>query len=219
MLFLLTGEVQIGKTRWLSALVEALAESGVRAWGVLSPGEWCLRPEGKVGGEAERGRSGAGRYEKLGIDCVLLPEGERIPFARRDDLARAEGGADADSQSARAGLCWAIDDAAIDQVNAHFEKIAARAAAAGEHGAADAGAGLAVVDELGRLELLRDGGFSSALRLLEAGPTRLYGTAVAIVRASLADAARARLERAWGSVSAIGPDDAGRAAVLRALGL
>ena len=82
MLFLLTGEVQIGKTRWLESLVTELADRGVPCAGVLAPGQW-------VPSEGEH--ADANGFEKLGIDNVLLPSGERIPFARRGDLARADG--------------------------------------------------------------------------------------------------------------------------------
>ena len=51
MLFLLTGEVQIGKTRWLEGLVADLAERGVPCAGVLAPGQWVAsageRADGK----------------------------------------------------------------------------------------------------------------------------------------------------------------------------
>ena len=87
MLFLLTGEVQIGKTRWLEKLVADLAERGVLCAGVLAPGQWVASAGERADGNG---------YEKLGIDNVLLPGGERVPFARRDDLARAE--ADAESE-------------------------------------------------------------------------------------------------------------------------
>ena len=40
MLFLLTGDVQIGKTRWLEGLIAALADAGVGADGVVAPGQW-----------------------------------------------------------------------------------------------------------------------------------------------------------------------------------
>ncbi len=87
MLFLLTGEVQIGKTRWLEKLVADLAERGVLCAGVLAPGQWVASAGERADGNG---------YEKLGIDNVLLPGGERVPFARRDDFARAE--ADAESE-------------------------------------------------------------------------------------------------------------------------
>ena len=64
MLFLLTGEVQIGKTRWLESLVTELADRGVPCAGVLAPGRW-------VPSEGEHADENG--YEKLGIDNVLLP--------------------------------------------------------------------------------------------------------------------------------------------------
>ena len=117
MLYLLTGQVQTGKTRWLQGLVSAYEARGVVVGGVLAPGIWR-----KV-----TARDGATSFEKLGIDNVLLPGGERVPFARRVDLACQAGACDSQSQSARAGLGWAIDDAAIARVNAHFRVLAAEA--------------------------------------------------------------------------------------------
>ena len=221
MLLILTGDIQIGKTRWLSARIEQLAQRGVAAYGVLSPGDWRLRPNGEVGGEAAHGMAGAGRYEKFGINCVLLPQGERIRFADRRDLAEAAGSYDGASQSAKAQLGWAIDDAAIKRVNAHFDAIAARADAAVENaGSRIASRGLLVVDELGRLELMRGEGFSSATALLDRGETPLYRTAVVIVRDSLADLARGRLAPAWGDdVRFIHPDEDGERMLRTALRL
>ena len=69
MLFLLTGDVQIGKTRWLEGLIAALADVGVGAAGVVAPGQWVP----STGPEAD-----ANGYEKLGIDNLLLPEGGRL---------------------------------------------------------------------------------------------------------------------------------------------
>lgn len=120
MLFLLTGEVQIGKTRWLESLINDLTELGVPCAGVLAPGQWVPSTSSLADGNG---------FEKLGIDNVLLPGGESIAFARRQDLARAEGSFDEGSQAARAALAWHIDDAAIEQVNAHFDGLAARACA------------------------------------------------------------------------------------------
>ena len=68
MLFLLTGEVQIGKTRWLESLVTELADCGVSCVGVLAPGQWV---------PAEGEHADANGFEKLGIDNVLLPSGVR----------------------------------------------------------------------------------------------------------------------------------------------
>lgn len=164
MLFLLTGEVQIGKTRWLESLVTELGAFGVPCAGVLAPGQWVP----SMGPRAD-----ANGFEKLGIDNVLLPGGERIPFARRGDLARADGTFNEESQAAKAELAWHIDDAAIARVNAHFDELAVasschpeRSAEGAESKDASRAPGLLIVDELGRLEIWRGGGLTSAMACL-----------------------------------------------------
>ena len=199
MLFLLTGEVQIGKTRWLESLVTELADRGVPCAGVLAPGRW-------VPSEGEHADENG--YEKLGIDNVLLPDGERISFARRGDLARADGTFDEESQAAKAELAWHIDDAAIDRVNAHFNEIATHASVAAP--------GLLIVDELGRLEIWRGGGLTSAMALLAQGPTTTFPHALAVVRDYLLDDAEALLAEAWPDRCRIKPNDAAREAILAA---
>lgn len=199
MLFLLTGEVQIGKTRWLESLVTELADRGVPCAGVLAPGRW-------VPSEGEHADENG--YEKLGIDNVLLPDGERISFARRGDLARADGTFDEESQAAKAELAWHIDDAAIDRVNAHFNEIATHASVAAP--------GLLIVDELGRLEIWRGGGLTSAMALLAQGPTAAFPHALAVVRDYLLDDAEALLAEAWPDRCRIKPNDAAREAILAA---
>lgn len=196
MLFLLTGEVQIGKTRWLESLVTELADCGVSCAGVLAPGQW-------VPSEGEH--ADANGFEKLGIDNVLLPSGERIPFARRGDLARADGTFDEESQAAKAELAWHIDDAAIDRVNAHFNEIATHASAAAP--------GLLIVDELGRLEIWRGGGLTSAMALLTQGPTTAFPHALVVVRDYLLDDAEALFAEAWPDRCRIKPNDAAREAI------
>ena len=199
MLFLLTGEVQIGKTRWLESLVTELADCGVSCVVVLAPGQW-------VPSEGEH--ADANGFEKLGIDNVLLPDGERISFARRGDLARADGTFDEESQAAKAELAWHIDDAAIDRVNAHFNEIATHASAAAP--------GLLIVDELGRLEIWRGGGLTSAMALLAQGPTTTFPHALAVVRDYLLDDAEALFAEAWPDRCRIKPNDAAREAILAA---
>lgn len=199
MLFLLMGEVQIGKTRWLESLVTELADRGVPCAGVLAPGQW-------VPSEGEHADENG--YEKLGIDNVLLPDGERISFARRGDLARADGTFDEESQAAKAELAWHIDDAAIDRVNAHFNEIATHASVAAP--------GLLIVDELGRLEIWRGGGLTSAMALLAQGPTTTFPHALAVVRDYLLDDAEALLAEAWPDRCRIKPNDAAREAILAA---
>lgn len=198
MLFLLTGEVQIGKTRWLQALVDDLAACGVPSAGVLAPGQWVA----STGAQAD-----ANGYEKRGIDNVLLPEGTRIPFARRRDIAQAEGSYDEESQAARAQLAWHIDDEAIAKVNAYFDQLGPAAAP-----------GLLVVDELGRLEVWRGEGLTSAVRRLQEGPSPAFPHALVVVRDYLADETEALLAPAWTDVQRIAPDEAGRRAVFAAFG-
>lgn len=199
MLFLLTGEVQIGKTRWLESLVAELGAFGVPCAGVLAPGQWVP----STGPHAD-----ANGFEKLGIDNALLPGGERVPFARRGDLARADGTFDEESQAAKAELAWHIDDAAIDRVNAHFDEITAHASAVAP--------GLLIVDELGRLEIWRNGGLTSAVALLAQGPTAAFPHALAVVRDYLLDDTEALLAPAWPEIARISPNDAAREAILAA---
>ncbi len=47
MLFVLTGDVQTGKTRWLHDLVEEIASRGVLCEGVLAPGCGASEPLGR----------------------------------------------------------------------------------------------------------------------------------------------------------------------------
>lgn len=68
------------------------------------------------------------------------------------------------------------------------------------------GAPLLVVDELGRLELVRGEGLVSALALLELGPTSAYPDAVVVVRKALLPQAHELLDGPWkGDVREIAP--------------
>lgn len=96
--------------------------------GVVAPGQWVSRPEGQPGGK--HGFDGAGRFEKLGIDNVLLPQSKRIEFARRRDLAAGGKAFEEGAQAKAAKLGWAISDTAIAQVNAHFAELAKQASIA-----------------------------------------------------------------------------------------
>ncbi len=263
MLFMLTGEVQTGKTRWLQRLTSQLSREGVTCSGVLAPGVWRRRAAdesweepardglvqcpsahpsqandteaastplsafGFCGGSDRKdafplgglplsapvqGLAGSGEFEKLGIENVLLPGGERILFARRRDLSQKAGTFDPSSQSAAAQLAWDISDAALARVNDHFASLAGCARDASVQ------RGLLVVDELGRLELMRGGGLTQAVSLLEAGPTPAFPHAVIVVRAALAELARERFASSWGGCQAVLPDDVGSAAVCAACG-
>ena len=141
-LYLLTGEIQTGKTRWLERVTGELAAAGVPVAGVVAPGVWRIAEDGF--------------YEKLGIDNVLLPGGERVHLACRHDLALAAGMLEARGQSERAGLRWAMSDAALEQVDVHVGRVARDS-----RGVAALRPGLLVIDELGRLELMRGEGLQA----------------------------------------------------------
>ncbi len=184
MLFLLTGDIQTGKTRWLMRQATALAAQGVRVEGVLAPGIWREHQDVE---DVER-------FEKRGIENVLLPQGESIPFALRRDLAPVN----TTSESARAMLGWEISDEALARVNAHFRELKSSAADNGHPR-------LTIVDELGKLELLRGGGLTEAMALLDDGPRHAQHHALIVVRASLVEQAEARFRNAWPKQMRIGP--------------
>ena len=109
MLLILTGDVQIGKTRWLQHAVARLEEASVSCKGVLAPGTWVEKADGS--------------FEKTGIDNLLLPSHEVVSFARRADLAQKDGLFNAESQAGRARLKWHISDDAIARVNGHLRAL------------------------------------------------------------------------------------------------
>lgn len=231
MLFILTGDVQIGKTRWLERTISALEGARVGCAGVIAPGVW----------EDHGEQTGEDRFEKLGINNVLLPERTCVAFGRRRDLAQREGSFNPASQSAQAKMGWEISDAAIAQVNSHFANLAKEARqqeaaladdtadpfarddepAARSSVGASAGAPaprLLVVDELGQLELLRNGGLTCAVDLLEQGPTPAFPHALAVIRQWLLDAARERFEAVWGPLAIIGPTEEAQRQLFQAFG-
>lgn len=288
MLFMLTGDVQTGKTRWLLRLLDGLRALGVGADGVIAPGVWR--------------EDGCGGFEKLAIENRLLPDGPTIEFARRADLVEGAG----------KSCGWVFSQEAVALVNEHFAKLGCEVAhvddlpvplvpsappcssapscscaphdpfapipsertnvsretfggAAGSanvpqgvgrregaedplemDASSDSGAfcgtwcqrkragerfgsaasadvrcvaRLLVVDELGWMELERSEGLSCALHLLEGGSTPRWPHALVVVRVRLLEAARARLEPAWGAVQVIHPDAEGAVAVARACGV
>ena len=147
----------------------------------------------------------------LGIDNVLLPEGQRIAFARRADLAEASGEHDPNSQSSQAKLHWSISDAAIERVNGHFADLRARAQA---HD--DTTGGFLIVDELGQLELLRGGGLTEAVGILQDGPTALTRHALVVVREALLAHLDGRFNR-WGQIELVNPDKPSQSRILATL--
>ena len=203
MLFLLTGDVQIGKTRWLEQLLGDLEEKGIMPYGVLAPGVW-VPSEGPEANEQG--------FEKLGIDNVLLPQKERLRFADRIDLAKRDGTYDANAQAGRMGLGWHISDEAIARVNAHLANIPNLLEE-------NSGQGILVIDELGRLELHKGKGLIEAMRLLDEGPRPGLDNAILIVRETLVDEAETRYAKRWNGSCRISPDAQGLAQIECVLGL
>lgn len=200
MLYVLTGTVQIGKTRWLESLVTKLSHEGVTCYGVIAPGIWKEEPS----------PDGAGPMrEKLGIENVLLPDNTRIPFALRRDIAHAKGCYRPDSQAGAAQLGWHISDDAIEAVNRHMTSITSRSL----HGT---GPALLVVDELGRLELLSGQGLTEAVSLLERGPVGSIRDALVVARDTLAPFVEERFD-AWGGCRLISPTKADEQLIIHTL--
>lgn len=189
MLLILTGDIQIGKTRWLMQTVDRLEAGGVACEGVIAPGVWQPTADGG--------------FDKLGIDNLLLPQHDLVPFARRADLALAEGAFDENAQAAKARLHWHIADEAIARVNAHFDALAAAPEPAREREATPRR--ILFVDELGQLELLRGEGLTSAMDLLKRGPRQRYAHAVVVARDmfGLPERAAALFADAWGGAERI----------------
>ena len=106
-------------------------------------------------------------------------------------------------------LGWEISDDAIAQVNAHFDRIAARPHHNGRQS-------LLVVDELGRLELMRNQGLTSALALLDGGPNPAFPHALIVVRDVLVDLACERFAPSWGDPSLVSPTQDAEEAIRRA---
>ena len=215
MLFLLTGDIQTGKTRWLEALLKIFDEHHTHYAGVIAPGVWKKHDTGEL--------------EKLGIDNVLLPQKERISFARRRDLAQIEGSFDSKSQSAQEKLGWEISEDALAKVNDYFETLLQEHRKAIKESTEDPSATNAVsknimsssfliVDELGRLELLRGGGLTNATSLIASGPSVVFPHALVIVRETLLPHAHEHFDAAWNNkVEEILPNDEAKEKILQTL--
>lgn len=200
MLYVLTGNVQTGKTRWLQNMIEVLASAGVECHGVLAPGVWRERSDDEIAALVEQGQAKPARFDKLGFNNVLLGSGDVVPMARRRDLAIAEDSYVSSSQSARASLGWEISEDGLHRVNEHLSALRSLEAEGSDRR-------LLVIDEVGRLELLRNGGLTSALDLLDAGPVPAFAHTLIVVREALLDCALERFGSVWGEVRVISGDD------------
>ncbi|WP_165253906.1 hypothetical protein [Adlercreutzia sp. ZJ304] len=187
MLYILTGKVQAGKSRWLEERVKTLGAEGIECYGVISAGIW-------IRSDSEYANSQG--FEKLGIESILLPKMERFEFAKRKDLAKANGSFNQRSQAGKVGLGWHISDEAIARVNAHFAWIAKQIKADKIHG-------MLVVDELGRLELDHNAGLLEAMKLLEAGASDNFPNAIVVARRELTEKVVNRFASKWGGSQTI----------------
>ena len=126
MLFLLTGDVQIGKTRWLEDLCASLQAAGTCVAGVMAPGQWAPRPEGQPGGkhgfDGGRALREAGHRQR----AAAAEQAHRIRTPPRP-CGRGVKAFEEGAQAKAAKLGWAISDTAIAQVNAHFAALAKQA--------------------------------------------------------------------------------------------
>lgn len=189
MLFILTGNIQIGKSRWLERLADDLSRLDVTCYGVIAPGIWV---------ESDTDAANDQGYEKIGISNILLPDNVTIPFAQRADIARANGTYADLSQAGRIGLGWHIDDTAIARANEHLSSIEKRAED-------DRRRKLLVIDELGRLELDHESGLIEAMRLLRNGPCAGMKDALVVVRETFAERAESLFAETWKGVLRIAP--------------
>lgn len=185
MLVLLTGGRQVGKTRMLEDVMERAKDSGIRCVGVYTPGIW---------------RASNDELVKHGINAVLLPQNEEMLFAvgrGESKTCNTDNDSGNSTQSDSAKLGWKIFDQAIDRINDHFDDLVESGINEGD---------LVIIDELGALEFIHGKGLTSALQLLENGPSDIPASkinVIAIVRPELLDEAKKRLSPTWGEPLAI----------------
>jgi nucleoside-triphosphatase len=145
---------------------------------------WCLRlvEEAKARGLVVGGLLSPAVYHKgrkVGIDLMDVVSGERRRLAVRHDAA--QGGIKTDS--------WVLDPGTLAWGNRRL--------------LASPAWDLAILDELGPLELERGGGFQAALRIIE---SRQFPLTVAVVRPRLLPEARRRWP--WGEVISLSSEPA-----------
>ena len=222
MLYLLTGEIQTGKTRWLEARMAQLEAAGVDVRGVLSPGVWVPGAEGG--------------FEKLGIDLVFYPGHERVRFADRlspDEVSEVDEDGYGDEDDILTGvslpgevpapapvpvtvagkvLGWKFYPFFFGKVNGLFTDLR------GDEPAEGAAKRLVVLDEIGRMELVGRG-FTDAMAFLADGENPAWPHVVAVVRSELLQRAWELLAPSWGDgMRIIHPDEEGERALFNLFG-
>lgn len=140
MLYIVTGDVQCGKTHWLTGLVNELAEKGAHYCGVLAPGKWDH--DGK-------------KFVKRGFNNLLLPSLEVVEIAIRADFKDDKCQKFFNPYNTKK---WLFDDDGINRVNTHFKYIYDEVMQKKNF---DKYSGLIyVVDELGPIELENNSGIT-----------------------------------------------------------
>ncbi len=190
MLYILTGAIQTGKTRWLQCAINLLEQNKVRCEGVIAPGIWHVEDE---------------VYIKDGISNELLPDHDSLVFGMRANSEGTNDNALACSQAHKAGLGWMINDDAIATVNRHFASLAKNVGAQTK----SINPCFLIVDELGILELKRNEGLTSALSLLSKGSMNYYDHAIVVVREkdNLHEIAANLFGDVWRGYQVINPHD------------
>lgn len=238
MLFILTSEIQSGKSRWLENLIERFSEHEIAYAGVLAPGIWRKRNNDVILKErieaSMRGEdpNAIKRFEKLGINNILLPSNELIEFARRCDLQNGTPSKHL-NESEKAGLEWVIFDDAVERVNSHLKDIEANAFDDQSSNDGETNhpnkrghlhesrksprttrlqtnlgkSGILIIDEIGRLELQHEGGLTAAMELLRRGPSKTFPHALIVVRPKLTPLAEQHFSSSWGSPTYISPTE------------
>jgi len=163
----LTGRVHIGKTTVCRAVADLLQQRSYCVRGILTPP--ILDNTG----------------ERLGIEVVDLATGERRVLARR---CPASDLAEPCSSTGEAGLDGDFSGPSVGPY--HFDPVALQWGQAVIARAIAIGCDLLIVDEIGRLELEQDSGFSQVLQLLE---TSIVLRSLLVVRETLLDKFHCRL--------------------------
>lgn len=191
-LYVMTGQIQTGKTTWLKAFLKSAEQNNIRFDGLITP---AIFDNGN----------------KTGIEALLLPQKERFLLAqKRSDGNDKQGSFPNSAQSSAATshqgestqlsqtsksscqpdkekkLGYDFDDKIMQKINMHLKTCK--------------NAANFIVDEIGPLELVQNKGYIEALNILDA---QSVNNALVVIRPSLLDIAQKR----WGNFKTLTPDD------------
>ena len=181
MLYILSGDRQSGKTRWLCEKLKNLRIEGTEVVGVLAPGIW----------EETQSEGSAKSFQKLGISNILLPQNKTIQFATLNPNYN-DSNVVQEENSDKMLNKWQFSEEAIKIVNTHFDELAKNRDKTSKQEV------LLVIDEIGPLELKFNKGLISAVKLLELGQSTPMKNALVVFRPSIIDMAVERFAKPWG---------------------